>query len=55
MFDNRGARDALVVMREAGEVIELRVAGDSTPCYALPEVMESLPARLSNRVSAFAL
>jgi uncharacterized protein YcaQ len=50
MFDNRGAKDALAELVADGEVMEVRVAGDREVSYALPEVLKSLPARLSSAV-----
>lgn len=50
MFGNRGAKTALAEMVIAGEAIEVRVTGDEEVSYALPEVLETVPARLSNGV-----
>jgi hypothetical protein len=50
MFGNRGAKSALAEMVIAGEAIEVRVTGDEEVSYALPEVLATLPGRLSNGV-----
>lgn len=50
MFNNRGAKQALVEMVEDGDVVAVRVAGDEEDSYVLPERLEEIPARASKRV-----
>ena len=50
MFGNRGAKTALAELVESGEVVVLRVPGEEEKSYALPEMLDQLPARLGSGV-----